>query len=141
MAQPTVTQRLRSHHTKLTLVILGSVLTVAGLTGGSALLIGLGMSGVAGGVVQLVQYWGTHTDQNCHLCGSPTENALVTCDECREIVPQKAFVLECEWCEETWYSNSRIWNTLRSTLHSYRQHPDEMEEKYGGIHNEREESE
>jgi len=131
MAEPTVKQRLLSHGGKLTLIGSGAVFASVGLVSNQPLVAWLGLVGGCLGSGLLLNYWGEHTDIECHVCGQPTGNALVTCDECQDIVPTKAYVLECEWCEKTWYSDFRLWNTARSTLHAYREHPDELEEDYG----------
>lgn len=69
---------------------------------------------------------------DCLICDSPTDHVeLVTCEECRETTPNARWVLECEFCGKLWFSNWRIINTLRSTAHAYRKHPDLLEEKYG----------
>lgn len=123
----------KRHPAKLRAFGYGSVMVIVGLAVDIFPLVVAGLLTVAFGIGQLVKYWGSggHLENDCHICGERTETGLVTCKECQEIVPNKAFVLECEWCEECWYSNSRLWNTFRSLIHSRRAHPDEMEAKYG----------
>jgi hypothetical protein len=124
---------LRRHPSKVRTLCYGAVATLIGLAVDNPYAFAAGLAIIGFGLVQLVQYWRTGglRENDCHVCGQRTETGLVTCEACRDIVPEKAFVLECEWCEKCWYSNSRLWNTFRSLIHSRREHPDEMESKYG----------
>jgi len=123
---------LKRHPAKLRTLCYGAVATTVGAAAGHPYVIAGGVGIIGFGLVQLVQYWGTggERENDCHVCGERTDTGLVTCEACQDIVPQKAFVLECEWCEKCWYSNSRLWNMFRSLIHSWREHPGEMETKY-----------
>lgn len=123
---------LKRHPAKLRTLGYGSIATLLGLTLGNPYALAGGIGVIGFGVVQLVQHWGSggRRENDCHVCGERTETGLVTCEACQDIVPEKAFVLECEWCEKRWYSDFKFFNVLRSMIHVHHNHQEEMRRDY-----------
>lgn len=67
---------------------------------------------------------------DCHICGAAVADDLVTCEECLDVIPDKRYVLECEWCEQRWYSDFKCVNVARSMLHVHRNHQEELRRDY-----------